>query len=97
MTPSPSRGIAPSRAMRRSAGNSKVPVAPHSMTMPVMKPRSPSLVTQKALTAARAADGRSYQKPMRRYEQSPTSSQKTNIWRKVGERTRPIMEKAKSD
>ncbi len=97
MTPRPSSGIAPSRAIRKSAGNSKVPVAPHSMTIPAMKPRSPSLVTQNALTAARAADGRSYQKPMSRYEQSPTSSQKTNIWRKVGERTRPIMEKANSE
>ena len=53
-----------SRALLRhpkSAGNSKVPVAAHSITMPMMKPRSPSLVIQNALTAARAAAGRSYQ------------------------------------
>ena len=34
---------------------------------------------QNAFTAARAADGRSYQKPISRYEHRPTSSQKTNI------------------
>ena len=66
-------------ALSNSSVNSNVPVADHSSTMPMMKPTSPSFVIQNAFTAARAAAGRSYQKPISRYEQSPTSSQKTNI------------------
>jgi len=63
----------------------------------MMKPRSPAFVVQNAFTAARAASGFWYQNPIRRYEQSPTSSQKMNIWRKFEARTRPIIEKAKSE
>ena len=84
-------------AAAKSAVKSKVPVARQSKTMPVTNPTSPSLVVQNALTAARAAAGRSYQKPMSRYEQSPTSSQKISIWTKFGASTRPSMENAKSD
>ena len=61
IVPSPSIASACSCALVKSAWNSKVPVAPHSITIPTTKPRSPSFVIQKALTAARAADGRSYQ------------------------------------
>ena len=48
-------------AFSKSSVNSNVPVADHRSTMPMMKPTSPSLVIQNALTAARAAAGRSYQ------------------------------------
>src|SRR6266481_250644 len=94
---STSTGSVPIEPIVNSAQKSKVPVADHSMTMPATKPRSPSLVIQKALTAARAAAGRSYQKPINRYEQRPTSSQKTNICTKVGDSTSPSIEKAKSE
>jgi len=61
ISPRPAAGSVRSAAIRKRAPNSKVPVDAHSMTMPTTKPRSPSLVIQKAFTAARAADGRSYQ------------------------------------
>jgi hypothetical protein len=67
------------------------------MTMPATKPRSPSFVVQNAFTAARAAAGRVYQKPISRYEHRPTSSQKTNIWTYDGESTSPSMENANSE
>jgi hypothetical protein len=94
---SASAGRLPAAPMRKSVQKSNVPVTAHSMTMPATNPRSPSLVIQKALTAARAADGRSYQKPMRRYEHRPTSSQKMNIWMKLGASTSPSIENAKSE
>ena len=84
-------------AIRNSSQKSKVPAVAHSITMPATKPRSPSLVIQKAFTAARAADGRSYQKPISRYEQRPTSSQETYICRNVGDSTRPSIENANSE
>ena len=65
-----------SGAFAKSSGRKKVPVAPHKSTMPIANPTSPNLVTQKAFTAALDASGLVYQNPMRRYEQSPTSSQK---------------------
>ena len=83
--------------MSNSVPKWNVPVADQSMTMPATNPRSPSLVIQNALSAARAAEGRSYQNPMSRYEQSPTSSQKTNICTKDGARTSPSIEKANSE
>src|SRR5262249_47031370 len=90
-------GSVPAEAMPNSVRKSNVPVADHSMTMPATNPRSPSLVIQNALTAARAADGRSYQKPISRYEHSPTSSQKRNIWMKLGASTNPSIENANSE
>ncbi|OPX60884.1 MAG: hypothetical protein A4E30_01069 [Methanomassiliicoccales archaeon PtaB.Bin215] len=56
-----------------------------------MNMTSPTLVTKNAFLAARAAEGLSYQKPMSRYEQRPTSSQNTNIWKKLLARTSPSM------
>jgi hypothetical protein len=56
-----STGSVPFEPIWNSVQKSKVPVADHSITMPATKPRSPSLVIQNALTAARAAAGRSYQ------------------------------------
>ena len=93
----PSTASVWSFAIRKSASNSKVPVAAHSMTMPATKPRSPSFVVQNAFTAAAAAEGRVYQYPISRYEHRPTSSQKMNIWRYPGASTSPSIENAKSD
>src|SRR5881398_2735891 len=55
IVPSPSIASACSCASANSTRNSNVSVAAHSMTIPMTKPRSPSLVIQKAFTAARAA------------------------------------------
>src|SRR5436309_505076 len=55
IVPSPSIASACSCAFANSARNSNVPVADHSITIPMTKPRSPSLVIQNAFTAARAA------------------------------------------
>ncbi len=46
--------------------------------MPSSKPRSPIRVVMKAFLAAAAAAGLSYQKPISRYEVSPTTSQHIN-------------------
>ena len=64
-------------AIECSSVMSNVPATRYSMTIPINMPTSPALVIQNAFTAARAADGRWYQKPIRRYEQRPTASQKT--------------------
>ncbi len=47
--------------------------------MPSANPKSPTRLTTKALIAAAFADGRSYQKPISRYEHRPTPSQPKNI------------------
>ncbi len=65
--------------------------------MPMSRPTSPALVVQKALSAARAASGLRYQKPISRYEQTPTSSQQMKSWRRFGARTTPIIENTNSD
>jgi len=59
-------GSVPAAACRNSSANSNVPVDRHSRTIPRMKPTSPSRVIQNAFRAARAAAGRSYQKPISR-------------------------------
>ena len=53
----------------------------------IMKPKSPTRFVTNALTEALDARGRSNQKPMRRYEQSPTPSHPRNVRRKLLERT----------
>ena len=50
-----------------------------------------------AFMPASEADFFSYQKPISRYEQSPTSSQKTYMKKKLSERTSPSIEKEKID
>src|SRR5437763_1119172 len=85
----PGTASAFSCACSKSSVNSNVPVADHRSTMPTMKPPSPSFVIQNALSAARAAAGRTSQKPIKRYEQSPASSPKTNTWRNPGASRRP--------
>jgi hypothetical protein len=47
----------------------------HMMARP--KPKSPTRLTMNAFFPAAAADSRVYQKPISRYEQRPTASQKT--------------------
>ena len=61
--------------------------------MPSRKPKSPTRLTMKAFLPASAADGRVYQKPMSRYEQSPTPSQKTKSRRKLPASTSIVIEK----
>ena len=43
--------------------------------MPSRKPKSPTLFTRNAFKFAKIADSRWYQKPMSRYETTPTASQ----------------------
>ncbi len=63
----------------------------------MIRPTSPTFVVQNALSAARAASGLRYQNPIRRYEQTPTSSQHMKSCRRFGASTTPIIENAKSD
>ena len=53
---------------------SKVPVALNSKMMPISRPTSPMRVVMNAFFAASVADLRSHQKPISRYEPSPTPS-----------------------
>ncbi len=66
MTPSPASAGLLARRHRLQLAKSNVPVIRHSSTMPISKPTSPSFVVQNAFTAARAADGLRYQKPISR-------------------------------
>ncbi len=61
--------------------------------MAMMKAASPILLTTKAFMPALDAAGRSNQKPIRRYEQSPTPSQPTNIRTMSEAMTRTSMKK----
>ncbi len=56
-------------------------------------PTSPMRLTMKALLAASQLAFSSYQKPISRYEQRPTSSQKMKIMNTFDEATRPNIEK----
>ncbi len=51
--------------------------------MPSRKPKSPTRLTRNAFRFAKIAVGRLYQKPIRRYETTPTASQPKNSWRKL--------------
>ena len=65
----------------------RLPPQRNSVSMPRMKPKSPIRFTTNAFMPARAAETRSYQKPMSRYEHRPTPSQPTNISRKLSAST----------
>ena len=54
-------------------------------------------VDDERLVGRVAVDFSSYQKPISRYEQTPTSSQKMKIMKTLDEATRPSIEKQKSD
>ena len=54
-----------------------------SAAMPSRKPKSPTRFTRNAFRFAKMAVGRLYQKPIRRYETTPTASQPKNSCRKL--------------
>ena len=60
-----------------------------------MNPKSPMRLTTNAFLPASAALFLWYQKPMSRYEQSPTPSHPTNMTRKVLPSTSVSMKKQK--
>ena len=62
--------------------------------MPRMKPKSPMRLTMNAFLPASAADGFVNQKPISRYEQSPTPSQPMNITGKLAPSTSTSMNAA---
>ena len=66
MTDRPTADISPLATISRISLRSNVPECCHNMTMPISRPTSPAFVVQKALTAARAASGFWYQKPISR-------------------------------
>ncbi len=55
--------------------------------IPIMKPQSPIRLVTNAFLPADAADSRSNQNEMSRYEQVPTPSQPRNVSRKLSART----------
>jgi hypothetical protein len=63
--------------------------------MPIMKEKSPILLTMKAFFAAFAAAFFSNQNPISKYEQSPTPSHPTNMTRMLSASTRSSIEAAK--
>src|SRR3546814_8649193 len=72
-------------AAEKMASYSTEPKMTKVAKMPSAKPKSPTRLTMKALIAASFADGRSYQKPISRYEATPTPSQPKNIWTRLSE------------
>ena len=68
-----------------------VPVLTQMSMMPRAKPTSPTRLTMNAFFAARAADQRVYQKPIRRYELRPTSSQAAKTVSQLSPRTSSSM------
>src|SRR4051812_25180942 len=65
--------------------------------MPRMKPKSPTRLTRKALRFAKIAVGRVYQKPISRYDTTPTASQPKNSCRKLLLMTSISIENVKSE
>src|SRR4030042_267440 len=64
--------ISREEALAKTSLNPTVPKWAKIRKMPSKKPKSPTLLTTKAFLPALAGASRSNQKPMRRYEQSPT-------------------------
>ena len=60
-------------------------------------PKSPTLFTINALIAALFADSFLYQKPINKYQQSPTPSHPKNNCKKLSDTTRTSIEKVKSE
>src|SRR6266513_2469597 len=73
------------------------PDALQTIRMPSMKPKSPMRLVMNAFLAASAADGRLNQWPIRRYELTPTNSQKMNIITKLFASTIPSIANIKRD
>ena len=79
------------------AAISSVPARSQIRISAASRPRSPRRVTMNAFLAAAAAAGRWNQKPIRKYEAAPTSSQKTNSMSRLSARIRPSMAAVKND
>ena len=65
--------------------------------MPRRNPRSPTRLTRNAFKFAWIALSRLNQKPMRRYETTPTASQPKKSWRKLFDITSISIENVKSE
>ena len=63
--------------------------------IPSAKPKSPMRLTRNALIAAAFAEGRLYQKPIKRYDASPTPSQPKKSWTRLSAVTSINMKKVK--
>ena len=62
-----------------------------------MKPKSPMRLTMNALRPAKVAVGRVYQKPISRYDTTPTPSQPKNSCMKLFDITSISIEKVNSE
>ena len=69
-------------AWAKTSGKLSVPKITKTAKIPSENPKSPIRLTINALIAAALAEGRSYQKPISRYDISPTPSQPKNSCRK---------------
>ena len=65
--------------------------------MPIANPKSPTLFTKKALIAAWFAESFLYQKPINKYEHSPTPSHPKNNCKKLSEVTKTNIENVNKD
>ena len=65
--------------------------------IPIANPKSPTLFTIKAFIAAALADGFLYQKPINKYEHSPTPSHPKNNCKKLSAVTSTSIEKVNND
>ena len=65
--------------------------------IPSAKPKSPTRLVTKALIAASLAERFWNQKPISKYEATPTPSQPKNSWRKSFAVTSASIEKVKND
>ena len=74
-----------------------VPRLLQSRPRPMSIPTSPTRLTMNALLAASQLLFSSYQKPISKYEQTPTSSQKMKIMKTFFDATRPSIEKQNSE
>ena len=90
-------GMPPFCAMWMIVDISNVPVALKRMIIPISRPTSPIRVVTNAFLAASAAERRSYQKPISRYEPSPTSSHAMYRNTRLSASTRASIAAAKSE
>ena len=65
--------------------------------MPSTKPKSPTRLTRNAFRFAKIAVGRVYQKPISRYDTTPTASQPKNSCRKLFDITSISIENVNSE
>ncbi len=84
-------------AAARISGIDTVPKTRNVPNIPSMKPRSPTRLTTNALIAAALALGFLNQKPISKYDASPTPSQPKNIWTRLSAVTSISIAKVNSD